>query len=231
MPPLVLLPGLLCDATVWAPQKDALTGEFRVTAIRHFFGHNSLGSMADEVLQTAPPRFALAGHSMGGRVALEIMRLAPERIERLALFDTTAAPAAPDEPAKRHETIELARKHGMAALAAYWLPMIVHPERLTQLEFMHALTAMICRATPEIYAGQVHALLNRPDYRPLLPRISCPTLVACGRDDLWSPVAPHAEIAAAIPDAKLAIIPGCAHMSTVEAPAEVSKLLRTWMQE
>jgi pimeloyl-ACP methyl ester carboxylesterase len=228
---LFLLPGLLCDATVWAPQKDALSGEFRVTAFHNFFGHDSLGSMARAVLDAAPDRFALAGHSMGGRIALEIMRVAPQRVERLALFDTSATPALPDEPAKRREMIELARNQGMAALAARWLPMIVHPSRRTQVEFVNALTAMICRATPEIYAGQVNALLNRPDYRPILPRISCPTLVACGRDDLWSPVAGHEEIAGAIPGAKLAIIPDCAHMATVEAPAEVGKHLRAWMQE
>src|SRR5437868_11752536 len=151
MSPLVLLPGLLCDATVWAPQKEAFTGEFRVTAFRHFYGHNSLNSMAAAVLDAAPPRFALAGHSMGGRVALEIMRLAPERVERLALFDTGAAPASKDEPEKRREMIERARTEGMSALAARWLPMIVHPDRLNETEFMNAMTAMICRATPEIY--------------------------------------------------------------------------------
>src|SRR5437016_13182710 len=117
MSPLVLLPGLLCDATVWGPQKEAFTVEFRVTAFRHFYGHNSLHSMAAAVLDAAPARFALAGHSMGGRVALEIMRLAPERVERLALFDTGAALASADEPNERRVLIELARKGGMQALA------------------------------------------------------------------------------------------------------------------
>ena len=97
-----------------------------------FYGHNSLVSMARVVLKTAPDRFALAGHSMGGRVALEIMRVAPERVERLALFDTSATPAPSDEPGKRHEMIELARHHGMAAVASRWLPMIVHPAKLNQ---------------------------------------------------------------------------------------------------
>src|SRR5579872_64280 len=127
---VILLPGLLCDATVWAPQKDALTREFRVTAWRHFYCHRSLGSMAEEVLAEAPARFALAGHSMGGRVALEIMRIAPERVLRLALFDTGATPAMPDEPAKRQEMLDLARNLGMAAVADRWLPMIVYPGRL-----------------------------------------------------------------------------------------------------
>lgn len=227
---LVLLPGLLCDATVWAPQKSAFTGEFRVTAWRHFYGHSSLDSMAHEVLAEAPARFALAGHSMGGRVALEIMRIAPKRVERLALFDTTATPATADEPTRRQEMIDLARNHGMAAIATRWLPLIVHPKCLNERDFMDALTAMICRADPGIYAGQIKALLNRPDYRPLLPNIACPTLVACGRDDLWSPVSRHEEIVAGIPDAKLAIIDDCAHMATVEAPGGVIKLLRAWLE-
>jgi pimeloyl-ACP methyl ester carboxylesterase len=228
---LILLPGLLCDATVWAPQKDALAGEFRITAWRHFYGHSSLGSMAEQVLTEAPARFALAGHSMGGRVALEIMRIAPERVRRLALFDTTATAATPDEPGKRQEMVDLARNLGMAAIANRWLPMIVHPRRLGERAFMDGLTAMICRANPDVYAGQVKALLNRPDYRPLLSKISCPTMVACGRDDLWSPIARHEEIAAAIPGAYLRIIDDCAHMATVETPAEVLHLLHEWLQE
>lgn len=230
MSPLILLPGLLCDATVWAPQKAALRAEFRVAAWFNFYGHDSLGDMARAVLDTAPPRFALAGHSMGGRVALEIMRIAPERVEKLALFDTTATPATPDEPDRRLRMIELAQTDGMAALAARWLPMIVRPSRLNRPEFIATLTAMICRATPDIYISQVRALLNRPDYRPILPQITCPTLIACGAADLWSPVAAHEEIAAAINGAKLAVIDDCAHMATVEAPAEVSSLLREWLQ-
>lgn len=231
MPDLILLPGLLCDATIWAPQKEVLSGGFRVTTWRHFYGHSSLGSMAREVLDEAPKRFALAGHSMGGRVALEIMRTAPERVERLALFDTTATPAAPDEPERRREMIALARKDGMAALAAHWLPMIVHPQRLHEREFVNALTAMISRATAQIFEGQVAALLRRPDYRSVLSQIACPTLVGCGRDDLWSPISGHEEIAATIPGAKLALIDNCAHMATVEAPAEVARLLRAWVMD
>jgi pimeloyl-ACP methyl ester carboxylesterase len=167
---------------------------------------------------------------MGGRVALEIMRLAPERVERLALFDTAATPAAPDEPARRQEMIDLAQRDGMAAVAARWLPMIIHPDRLQQVEFMRALTGMICRATPDIYARQIRALLNRPDYRAILSTIACPTLVACGRDDLWSPIDQHQQIAKMISGASLAVIDHCAHMTTVEAPAEVTTLLRNWLQ-
>ena len=227
--PLVLLPGLLCDQTVWSAQQNALARDYPVYSIPHFYGHTSLSSMAKFALSAAPPRFALAGHSMGGRVALEIMRTAAENVERLALFDTGVIPAAPGEPAKRQELIEIARNQGMAALAARWLPMIVHPNRLRDEEFIKPLIDMICRATPEIYVAQINALLTRPDFRPFLSTISCPTLVACGREDAWSPPAQHQEIAAAIPEAKFAIIESSAHMTTVEAPDAVIALLRDWM--
>ena len=229
MLPLVLLPGLVCDRDVWAAQEDALSRDCSVYVMPHFYGHTSLRSMARAVLEMAPERFALAGHSMGGRVAFQIMAEAPERVERLALFSTGVVPASPEEPARRQPMIDLAREQGMAALAAAWLPMIVHPDRLREAAFMERLTAMICRATPEIYAGQVKALMTRPDFRPLLPKIACPTLVACGRQDLWSPLAQHEDIAAKNSDAKLAIIEDCAHMVTVERPDAVSALLRDWM--
>jgi pimeloyl-ACP methyl ester carboxylesterase len=230
MIPLVLLPGLVCDREVWAAQEQALGQDCSVYVMPHFYSHSSLAGMARAVLEMAPERFALAGHSMGGRVAFQIMAEAPERVERLALFSTGVIPASPEEPAKRQPMIDLSRAQGMAALAAAWLPMIVHPERLRELAFMDRLTAMICRASPEIYEGQVKALLTRPDFRPLLPTISCPTLVACGRQDLWSPLAQHREIAAGIPHAKLAIIEDSAHMVTVESPDAVSALLRNWME-
>jgi len=105
----------------------------------------------------------------------------------------------------------------------------VHPDRLRDTQFMRPLIDMVCRATPEIYQGQVNALLSRPDFRPVLPKISCPTLITCGRDDQWSPPAQHEEIAASIAGAKLAIIENSAHMTTVEAPDAVSTLLRNWM--
>ncbi len=195
----------MCDATVWAPQKE-----------RHSQG-NSASRRGDIFMATIrstpwrakcstkrPQRFALAGHSMGGRVALEIMRTAPKRVRGLALFDTTATPATPDEPeqAARNDRPCPEARHGRACRA-----LVTHDRAsrndLNEREFMKALTAMICRATPRIFAGQIKAaLISRPDYRPLLPQIACPMLVACGRDDLWSPIAPHEEIAAANPRRK-----------------------------
>ena len=228
--PLVLLPGLVCDASVWSAQEEALSRDFKIRAWPHFYGHSSLGSMAQAVLASAPRHFVLAGHSMGGRVALEIMARAPERVEKLALLDTGVVPADAGEPVRRQEFIDLAKREGMAALAARWLPMIVHPEHMKDMAFVARLTEMICRATPEVYEKQVNALLTRPDFRPLLPRILRPTLIVCGREDTWSGVAQHEEIARAILGADLKIIETCGHMATVEQPERVTELLRKWMR-
>jgi pimeloyl-ACP methyl ester carboxylesterase len=227
--PLVLLPGLACDASIWAGQTSALSREFEILAWPDFYGHSSLGSMAQAVLDKAPRRFALAGHSMGARVAFEIVARAADRVEKLAVLNTGVAPALPDEPARRQPLIDVAQKHGMAAFAAAWIPQIVHPRRLADTAFVARLTQMICRATPEIYVAQVQALLTRPDFRPLLPRIFRPTLVVAAREDAWSGVAPHEEMTKAILGAELKIIEGCGHMSTVEQPQAVTEALRAWM--
>ncbi len=226
---LLLLPGLLCDASVWEAQVGALRSQCDVRAFPHFYGHVSLEGMAAAVLQAAPERFHLAGHSMGGRVAFEIYRLAPERVRSLVLLDTGVTPAEPHEALARGSFVDLARREGMAAVAARWLPPMVAPARLGDAALMGRLTAMVCRTTPEIFAGQQRALLSRPDVRPRLIEIACPTLVGCGAEDSWSPLAQHQEIAAAIPGAQLVAIPESGHMVSVEAPDAVSNLLRGWL--
>jgi pimeloyl-ACP methyl ester carboxylesterase len=221
-----LLPGLLCDETIWSGQRDAL-GESADVVIPDFRYVNSIPAMAKLVLDAAPKRFSVAGHSMGGRVALEVFRMAPERVERLALLDTGVHPRAAGEESKRGELVDLARSHGMAALAARWLPPMLHPDHSTQLQ---PLTEMVMHSTPETFANQQRALLDRPDARAILPSIQCPALVLCGRQDAWSPVSQHEEIAAAIPQAKLIIVDDCGHMSPAEQPAAVSNALRDWLR-
>ena len=228
---LLLLPGLLCDATVWTPQVEGLRDVCDVRAFPNFYGYDSLDAMARGVLDTAPDRFHVCGHSMGGRVAFEIYRLAPERIQSLMLFDTSTNAAQPGEHESRGELVELGYKEGMAAVAAKWLPPMVHPKRLADKAFMDALTAMVCRATPEIFAKQQHALLTRSDVGPMLSQITCPTLVGCGADDAWSPLSVHEQIAAAIPGARLVSIPESGHMVSVEAPEAFNAVLRDWMDE
>ena len=224
---VLLLPGLLCDETIWSHQRKVL-GEFADVLVPDFRHVNSISAMAQLVLDAAPERFSIAGHSMGGRVALEVFRMAPERVERLALLDTGVHQRGPGEESKRGELVELARSHGMAALAARWLPPMLHPDHSVLLE---PLTAMVLRSTPETFANQQQALLDRPDARTVLPSIRCPALVLCGRQDTWSPVSQHEEIAASIPHAKLAIVEDCGHMSPVEQPAIVTKWLLSHLQD
>lgn len=227
-PLVVLLPGLLCDESVWADQRAALEREYDVL-VPSLWGHDSIPGIARAVLDMAPERFALVGHSLGARVALEAVRQAPERVERLALLDTGIHPVRPGEPEKRQELVDLARREGMAALAARWLPPMVHPDRVGDPALMGPLTDMVCRATPDIFEGQVRALLGRPDGAAVLPGIECPTLVACGRQDAWSPLLQHEEMATMIPGARLEVIEDSGHMVTVEVPEAVSRLLLAWM--
>jgi pimeloyl-ACP methyl ester carboxylesterase len=222
---LFLLPGLLCDETVWSDQSAALR-EVADVVIRDFRDVGSIQAMAQLVLDAAPKLFSVAGHSMGGRVALEVFRMAPERVERLALLDTGVHPAATGEESKRGELVDLARSQGMAAMAARWLPPMLHPDHAPLLQ---RLTEMVVRSTPESFANQQRALLDRPDARSVLPLIQCPTLVLCGRQDAWSPVSQHKEIAASIAHAKLVVVEDCGHMSPVEQPGAVTNALREWL--
>lgn len=226
MADLFLLPGLLCDEYVWRPQIAGLSVPCRVADFR---GFDSLTAMAQSVLDQAPQRFAVAGHSMGGRVALEIMRLAPKRVTKLALLDTGIHPTRPGEAEKRQVLVDLADQKGMNALAKAWLPPMVHPDRTNDQALMAPLTAMVERMTPEIFSKQIRALLNRRDAAPVLPTIACPTLVAVGRQDGWSPVEQHQQIADIIPGAKLVVFEECGHMSTVESPEAVTAALKDWL--
>jgi len=227
--PLLLLPGLVCDRFVWAAQESALASEFDVRARHDFYAYDSIAAMAQAVLGSAPPRFHVAGHSMGGRVAFEIVRMAPARVASLIVLSTGTDPLQPGEAERRQALVAIANARGMAALAQAWLPTTVAPARLADAPFMAALTGMVCRATPEIFARQIHALIHRPDARPLLPRIACPTLVMVGGADTYSPPARHEEIAATVPGAELCIAEGAGHMLPLEAPTAVTAALGAWL--
>jgi pimeloyl-ACP methyl ester carboxylesterase len=229
-PFLYLLPGLLCDDFVFAEQTRALADRATIR-VPNFFGFDSLAAMAEHVLEEAPPRFALAGFSMGGRVALQIVQRAPHRVERLALLDTGAEGRQPGEEVVRQKLVDLAHAEGMAALAARWLPPMLHPAHYEDCAIVGPLTAMISRATPRIFEAQVRALLERPDAREVLAAISCPTLVACGRQDGFSPLGQHQAMAEAIKNAVLEIFEEAGHFAPVEAPAAVSAALRRWLEQ
>lgn len=224
-PVLYLLSGLLCDQTVWQAQIDNLNDICDVRAV-DFQGFDDLTAMAQSVLDQAPEVFSLAGHSMGARVALEILRLAPQRVERLALLDTGAHPVKPGEKESRQKLLELARAHGMGALANQWLPPMMSPENTSLLE---PLKAMVGSMSVETFEGQVRALLNRPDASLQLSSIHCPVLVGVGREDAWSNLAQHEILAAAIKDARLVVFERSGHMAPYEAPVAVSNAMREWL--
>jgi pimeloyl-ACP methyl ester carboxylesterase len=221
---LIILPGSMCDRWAYAHQIDTLSPS-REILVPHLLGAASLDAMAEAILQEAPPRFALVGHAMGGRVALEVMRRAPQRVEALALIATTVHPVREGEGPRRQTQIDLARESGMAALAAAWLPGIVHARSRDDAALMQGLTQMYCRFTPEDYAREVHALLHRPDPRPILGQIMCPTLVVSGREDSLCTPDQSLSLAAEIPQARLQILEDCAHFPSVEQPAAVAECL------
>ena len=227
-PVLYLLPGLLCDASVWAHQKAALSDRYDVR-IGDFRGFDSLTDMARSVLAGAPERFALAGHSMGARISLEVARLAPERVERLALLDTGVHPLREGETEARLALVQLGQREGMGAVAERWLPPMVYLEGPRTAEVMPGLHAMVRRMTPAIHAGQIAALMQRPDGALVLPTRRCPVLVGGGAQDTWSPLPQHERIAALTPGARLVIFPDSGHMAPVEAPEAVTAALTDWL--
>jgi pimeloyl-ACP methyl ester carboxylesterase len=222
--------GLMCDATV-AGADCAFESQLNIQVIDYGL-LDSLPAMAAHLLQQAPPKFALAGHSMGGRVALEVMRLAPERVTHLALLDTGchALPegeAAAKERIMRLGFLSLAQDKGVAAMARSWLRNMVHPDRLADAPLIDSIVAMFARKPVEVYEAQIKALLARPDAFPLLAQIRCPTLVLCGNEDTNSPPAVNLEMAGAIVGDQLDIIPHCGHMAPMERPEAVNDALRT----
>jgi pimeloyl-ACP methyl ester carboxylesterase len=227
-PTIVFMPGLLCDASVFAPQIAALS-PFTEIRVADFTRDDTIPAMAASMLAAIPGRLTLIGFSMGGRVALQVMRQAPERIERLCLMDTGATPAKPQEPASRGELLRLAHEKGMDALAANWLPPMLHIDREADPALIEPLTGMVKRADPALHDRQINALLTRPDARPVLATIRCPTLVMVGRQDRWATLAQHEEMAAAIPGAELAVIEDAGHFVTLERPEAVTRVLARWL--
>lgn len=236
---LVLVPGLMCDEAVWnpvLPHLQAARPGLRVMVADHGPA-DTLGGMADRILASAPERFALAGHSMGARVALEVVRRAPGRVERIALLDTGYLPlpagqAGEAEAAKRHALLAIARAEGTRAMGRQWVQGMVHPARLQDTPLIDAILDMFARKDAETFAAQIRALLARPDGTPVLqslPSLRLPTLVACGRQDSWSPVPQHEAMHQLAPGSVLEVIENAGHMAPMERPAEFAAMLGRWL--
>ena len=227
---LLFLPGLICDARVFAAQLAAFPGS---RAVDGYGMADSLADMARKALAFADregaERFDLFGHSMGGRVALELFRLAPQRVRRLALSNTGVHSLGASEPEKRHALRAIGHERGYEALVDTWLPPMVAEANRARPELYGPMRQMSLDAGQAVFDAQIAALLGRAEQESLLPQITCPTLVMTGELDTWSPPARHEGIAAAIPDTNLVIVTGAGHMLPLEAPEAVNSAIAAWL--
>jgi pimeloyl-ACP methyl ester carboxylesterase len=228
--PIVLIPGLNCSARLYAEQIPALW-RFGPIEIADHTRDASMDAIAARILRDAPPRFALAGLSMGGYLALTIMRQAPERVQKLALLDTSARPETPEQSARRKPQIALAESGRFAEIPALQFPFFVHRSRQGDEALRARVRRMAEETGAQVFLRQQQAITTRPDARPLLAAIKCPTLVLVGDGDALTPPALSREIADGIAGSRLVIVADCGHLSTMEQPEAVNKALVEWMMD
>jgi pimeloyl-ACP methyl ester carboxylesterase len=227
--PLILIPGVLCTAELWRDQVAALGSAADVAVTLEQQRHDSAAAIARAILAAAPPRFALAGLSMGGMVAFEIMRQAPDRVSRLALLDTTAEPDTSAAGEVRRARLRLVEAGQFELVLGLQLARFLPPWRLADTVLVDRVLAMLRASGPAVYLRQERAVIARADSRPTLGTIRCPTLVLSGREDAATPL-PGAElIAAGVPGARLVVLERCGHLSTMERPDEVNAALADWL--
>ena len=227
--PLVLIPGLLNDANLWSAQIAGLADIAEMRIADHT-RHDSLDAIARSILAAAPVRFALAGLSMGGYVAMAILRIAPNRVLKLALLDTQARADTPERATLRREHMAMVGRGRFLGVTDQLLKGFIRPDRLTDTRLTERIKQMAQNVGPDAFLRQQTAIINRPDSRPGLAKVRCPTLVLCGRQDQLTPIELSEEIAALIPGARLAVIEDCGHLSTMEQPEAVNGELRRWLK-
>jgi pimeloyl-ACP methyl ester carboxylesterase len=227
--PLVLIPGLLCDDQLWQPQAEALADIADIWIADHTRSDTMIG-VASDVLSDAPfADFALAGLSMGGYIALEILRQAPRRVSRLALLDTSARAEQTEQTRRRMEFMALAEGGNFAGVTETLLPLLIHAARLGEHSLTKVIKSMARNIGKEAFIRQQKAIMSRRESLSLLATVTCPTLVLCGRQDALTPLGLHEEIAARVRGALLQVIDDCGHLSTLERPEEVNTALREWL--
>jgi pimeloyl-ACP methyl ester carboxylesterase len=227
--PIMLIPGLNCSARLYAEQIPVLWQFGPVTVADHR-RDDSIAAAARRILASAPSRFALAGLSMGGYIAFEVVRQAPGRVAKLALLDTGPGPEVPDRTAQRKPLIELARQGRFSEITEDQFPWLVHRKRHGDAALKAAMRAMNEETGPEAYIRQQQAIMARQDSRPGLKAIACATLVLVGDEDRLTPPELSHEMATAIPGARLVVVPDSGHLSTMEQPTAVNDALTEWMK-
>lgn len=226
--PILLVPGLNCTAEIYGAQLPALWQAGPVTIANHVRG-DSMAEIASAILAAAPPRFALVGFSMGGYIAFEILRQARDRVERLALLDTSARPDSPEATQKRRDAIALTEQGKFALAVSTSFPNAVHPDNQGDAELRALHTRMALAVGPQTYVRHQNAIIARPDSRPELSRIAIRTLVVVGEADaITVPEAAH-EMAAGIANARLVQVPKAGHMALAEQPDIVTQALLDWL--
>jgi len=227
--PLVLVPGLLCDKQLWRSQIEDLADIADIWVADHTRA-DTMAGVARDVLADVPfTNFALAGLSMGGYIALEIMRQAPQCVARLALLDTAAGGELPEQTQRRLDFIAFAERGHFDRVTETLLPLLIHRARQGERSLTDTIKSMARNIGKDAFIRQQHAIMSRADSLGLLASIACPTLVLCGRQDGLIPLARHAEIAAGIKGAQLEVIEDCGHLSTLEKPSEVNAAMRRWL--
>jgi len=225
---MVLVPGLLCTEDLFAPQIAAL-GDCAEILVADHTRDDSMEEIAARLLSNAPDTFVLGGLSMGGYVAFEVVRQAPERVEGLVLMSTSARADRDVQKDQRRALVDKASTNGLDAVTEDLLPLLVHPDRLAEDELPETIRCMARATGLQTFARQQQAIIARADMRPMLPEITCPTLIMVGGQDVVTPGKVAEEMAAGISPAELRIIPGCGHLPTLERPEIVSDLLRDFL--
>ena len=226
---IVLLPGLLLDQALWTHQVETLT-DIADISVADLTLDDSIGAMAARVLENAPEKFSLAGLSMGGYVAQEIMRQAPQRVERLALIDTSADADTDEQRERRLGFIDQVNHGAFKGVTSRLLPLLIHENRLNDEILTTRIMAMAEHVGKDAFLRQQNAILNRKSGLDDLARIECPVLVMCGRQDMLTSLDQHRAMAAAAPGASLVIVEDCGHLAPMERPYAVSAGMRYWMQ-
>jgi len=226
--PLVLVPGLTSSYRIWAPVIPPLWRLGPVMVANHA-RDDSMAAIARRILGEAPPRFALAGHSMGGYIAFEILRQAPERVARLALLNTSARPDTPEATERRRALVAMAREGRLHEVIDIIFPTFVHPARTRDERLRRLVHAMADDVGAQGFINNQTAIMTRPDSRPLLTAIRCPTLVLTSDQDVLLPPALSEEIAGAVSGAELVMVPDCGHLSQPEQPEAVADALVAWL--
>jgi pimeloyl-ACP methyl ester carboxylesterase len=226
--PLVLVPGLGCSARLYSPQIEALW-RFGPVIVADHTRDETMEAIAKRILANAPPRFALAGLSMGGFISFAILRLAPERVDRVAFLDTNARADVPERAAEREKFIAMAQAGKFAEVNAALTPRYLHPDHRGEA-FRRIVDQMAADVGVEGFIRQQRAIMSRPDSRPMLSGIKCPTLVLVGDADQATPPELSKEIAGGVAGAKLVVVKDCGHLSTIEQPDAVNSAMIDWLQ-